>query len=77
MQIRDIDDGVYSALARHAADSGITVPELLRREITRIAARPSLEEWLKRTASRPSDIDKATVIEALDDVRGNWPHARP
>lgn len=38
VQIRDIDDEVYAALVRRAADEGITVPELLRREAVRLAA---------------------------------------
>ena len=32
VQIRDIDDDVYAALVRRAAESGVTVPDLLRRE---------------------------------------------
>ncbi len=39
IQIRDVDDGDYAALVRRAAEAGITVPELLRREIARTAAR--------------------------------------
>jgi hypothetical protein len=75
IQIRDIDDEVYAALTRRAAEAGITVPELLRREATRLAARPSVEEWLARTRRRPSDITTAEVIEALDELRGSWPDA--
>ena len=75
VQIRDIDDAVYSALARRAAESGTTVPELLRREIARLAARPTVEEWLARTRRRPSSISRAEVIEALDESRGPWPDA--
>jgi hypothetical protein len=75
IQIRDVDDEVYAALTRRAAEAGITVPELLRREATRLAARPSVEEWLARTRRRPSDITTAEVIEALDELRGSWPDA--
>ncbi len=75
IQIRDIDDEVYAALTRRAAEAGITVPELLRREATRLAARPSVEEWLARTRRRPSEITTAEVIEALDELRGPWPDA--
>jgi len=75
VQIRDIDDAVYAALARRAAESGTTVPELLRREIARLAARPTVEEWLARTRRRPSSISRAEVIEALDESRGPWPDA--
>jgi hypothetical protein len=75
VQIRDIDDEVYAALARKAATAGITVPELLRREAARLARRPSVEEWLSRTRRRPSGISRAEVLEALDEVRGEWPDA--
>ncbi len=75
VQIRDLDDDVYAALRRRAADAGLTVPELLRREATRLASRPSVEEWLARTRRRPSEIDGADVLAALDELRGPWPSA--
>jgi hypothetical protein len=75
VQIRDIDDDVYAALARRASEAGTTVPELLRREATRLARRPSMEEWLERTARRPSKISRDEVLEALDELRGPWPDA--
>ena len=77
VQIRDIDDAVYVALQRHAAEAGMSVPELLRREVARIAARPSVEEWLGRTRrGPPSTLSSRDVIEALDELRGPWPDAR-
>lgn len=75
VQIRDLDDEIYKALAQRAAGSGISVPELLRREITRLASRPSAEEWLERTRRRSSDITRAEVLEAFDEMRGPWPDA--
>jgi antitoxin FitA len=75
VQIRDVDDEVYAALARHAAEAGITVPELLRRHATRLAARPTMTEWLDRTRRRSTDIATDDVLEALDDLRGTWPDA--
>lgn len=73
IQIRDVDDEVYAALARRAAEAGITVPDLLRREAARLAARPTVEEWLARTRRRPSGITRAEIVEALDELRGPWP----
>ena len=72
VQIRDLDDEVYGRLAQRAAEAGISVPDLLRREAARLAARPSVEEWLARTRRRPSAITAAEVIEALDELRGSW-----
>ncbi len=76
IQIRDLDDDVYAALSRRAAEAGLTVPELLRREATRLAARPTIEEWLARTRRRPSAVSTADVLAALDEQRGPWPDAR-
>ena len=75
IQIRDIDDDVYVALSRRAAEVGLTVPDLLRREAARLASRPTMEEWLARTRRRPSGIGRAQVLEAVDELRGPWPDA--
>jgi len=75
VQIRDIDDDVYAALARRAAESGVTVPDLLRREATRLARRPTVDQWLERTRRRPSAVSRAEILEALDEIRGPWPGA--
>jgi antitoxin FitA len=75
VQIRDVDDDVYDALAKRAAEAGMTVPELLRRHATRLASRPSIEEWLARTRRRSTDIAPGDVFEALDEARGTWPDA--
>ncbi len=77
IQIRDLDDDVYGALVRHAGEAGISVPELLRAEATRLAARPSAREWLERTRRRDgsNDVSRLEVIAALDLHRGSWPDA--
>jgi plasmid stability protein len=75
IQIRDIDDEVYAALAKRAAEAGISVPDLLRREAARLASRPTVEEWLARTRRRPSGITRTQVLEAVDELRGPWPDA--
>jgi hypothetical protein len=75
VQIRDMDDETYAGLQRHAAAAGVSVPELLRREATRLASRPTVEEWLARTRTRRSSVTTREVIEALDELRGPWPDA--
>ncbi|HEV8055758.1 MAG TPA: hypothetical protein VGP51_04655 [Nocardioidaceae bacterium] len=75
VQIRDLDDDVYAGLARRAAESGISVPELLRLEAARLAARPSVEAWLTRTRRRSSPVSRADLLAALDEQRGSWPDA--
>lgn len=76
IQIRDLDDEVYAALSRRAAEAGISVPELLRREAARLAARPSMDDWLRRTRTRSTQIPTTEVLDAIDAWRGEWPDAR-
>jgi len=75
IQIRDLDDEVYQALVRRAAEAGVSVPDLLRREATRLASRLTVQEWLERTRRRPSTISRAEVLEAFEELRGPWPGA--
>lgn len=76
VQIRDLDDEVYAGLVRRAAEYGVSVPELLRTEAARLASRPTVEQWLDRTRQRSSDLDRAQILDALDEQRGTWPDAR-
>lgn len=76
VQIRNLDDEVYAGLVRRAAEAGLSVPELLRAEAARLAARPSMEEWLRRTRRRSSPIGRDEILAALDEQRGGWPGAR-
>ncbi|MBJ7519700.1 MAG: hypothetical protein JHC84_08395 [Solirubrobacteraceae bacterium] len=75
VQIRDLDDDVYAGLVRRAAEAGVSVPELLRAEATRLASRPSIGEWLERTRQRPAGAGRAEILAALDEHRGAWPDA--
>jgi plasmid stability protein len=75
VQIRDLDDAVYAALALRAAESGLSVPELLRAEATRLAGRPTMEAWLARTRRRSAPVTNSDVLAALDEQRGPWPDA--
>lgn len=75
IQIRDVDDRVYAALVRRAAEVGVSVPELLRAEAERLASRPSVATWLERTRGRAGAVDRAEILAALDDQRGTWPDA--
>jgi hypothetical protein len=78
VQIRNLDDDVYAALVRRGAETGISVPELLRIEATRLATQPSMQAWLKRVSDVPrrkTPTTSADIIATLDEWRGPWPDA--
>jgi hypothetical protein len=73
VQIRDLDDATYNALSRRAAENGMSVPEFLRGEIERIAARPSITAWLDQTERRSGRLRPGSPVDGLDELRGPWP----
>jgi plasmid stability protein len=50
--IREVPERVRDELAARAALQGKSMQEFLRAELERLAARPSLEAWLKQLGSR-------------------------
>ena len=44
IQIRNVPDEVHQALKIRAAKEGMSLSDFLRREVTRVADRPSLDE---------------------------------
>lgn len=50
--IRDVPNEVRDRLAGRAAREGRSMQEYLRRELKRLADRPSVEEWLQRVRER-------------------------
>lgn len=75
VQIRDLDDETYAGLVRRAADEGVSVPELLRREASRLAREPSIKQWLANLQPKSTHITREQVLETFDELRGEWPNA--
>ena len=52
IQIRNVPDEVHQALQVRAAKEGMSLSDFLRREVTKVAAKPSLEELIERIKQR-------------------------
>jgi antitoxin FitA len=52
IQLRNVPDDVHRTLKRRAAEEGTTLSELLVREVTAVARRPSLGELMQRISRR-------------------------
>ena len=73
LQIRDVPDETYQRLVLRAAEVGISVPELLRRELDKLADRATPREWLDRTRRMSGPGRESDAVAALDETRGPWP----
>ena len=50
--IRDVSESTRDELAARAAAQGQSMQEFLRGELERLAARPSLDVWLRQVRAR-------------------------
>jgi hypothetical protein len=50
--IRDVSESVRDELAARAASQGRSMQEFLRGELERLAARPSIDAWLRQVRAR-------------------------
>lgn len=72
IQVRDVPDHVHSRLKSRAAREGMTLSDFLKRELARVAGRPTMQEWLERSEQvKPlrSRRSAAQVIRGLRDSR--------
>ena len=72
IQIRNVPDEIHRTLKARAAESGVTLSELLLREARQIAERPSDEEMRRRLAElKPINLGEssAQIIRKMRDER--------
>ena len=72
IQVRDVPDSVHGVLKSRAAREGMSLSDFIKRELERVAERPTMKEWLERTAlARPIPARRtaAGIIRELRDER--------
>lgn len=73
IQIRDVSDETYQRLVQRAAEIGVSVPDLLRKEVEKLASRLSTREWLDRAQRMGGPPRSSAAVTLLDEARGPWP----
>ena len=69
IQIRNVPDELHQALKIRAAREGITMSELILRELPAIATRPSLEEIMQRVQRRKPVEGVGSIPDLLREER--------
>ena len=71
--IRGVPDAVRDELAARAASQRQSMQEFLRRELERIASRPSLDTWLQQVRGRKDAtqtlVRPSSILRARDADR--------
>lgn len=73
VQIRDVSDETYAVLRTRAAADGLSLAQFLRRELDRMADRPTMAELLERADRRRErlggGVTRAALMAALEEDR--------
>ena len=65
IQLRHVPDPLHRKLKARAALEGISLSDYLRKEVERLAERPTLQELKQRLAQRSSVVPRISPAEAV------------
>jgi plasmid stability protein len=69
IQIRDVPDFVHSTLKARAAREGMSLSDFVKRELERVAERPTMREWLERVEHAKPIKPKQTAAQLIREIR--------
>ena len=69
IQVRDVPEQVHSTLKARAAREGMSLSDFIKRELERVAKRPTAQEWLERTQQAKPIPTKRTAAQVIRELR--------
>jgi hypothetical protein len=72
VQIRDVPVQTVNVLKARAAAKGMSLSEYLRVEVERMAAEPTMDEFLARLVARPRRVVTEDVADVVREVRDEF-----
>jgi len=72
IQVRDVPEDLHRTLKARAAREGMSLSDYIKGELARLAARPTMLEWLEWTQQAPpirSRQSPARIIRELRESR--------
>ena len=69
IQIRDVPDSVHAVLKARAAREGMSLSDYIKRELERVAERPSMLEWLDMTRQAKPIATKREAVDVIRQMR--------
>lgn len=69
IQVRDVPESVHGTLKSRAAREGMSLSDFIKRELERVAERPTMQEWLERTQQARRISSGRTAARIIRDLR--------
>jgi antitoxin FitA len=71
IQIRNVPENVHRTLKIRAAREGMTLSDLIKRELAQAAERPSVQEWLEQVKQVKPISAKLTPAQLIRELRNS------
>ena len=69
IQVRDVPEHLHGTLKSRAAREGMSLSDFIKRELERVAKRPTAQEWLERTQQAKPIPTKRTAAQVIRELR--------
>jgi antitoxin FitA len=69
IQVRNVPESVHGTLKSRAAREGMSLSGFIKRELERLAERPTMREWLERTGQAKPIAGKRTAAQIIRELR--------
>jgi len=69
IQVRDVPEHVHRTLKSRAASEGMSLSDFLKKELARVAERPTMQEWLERTQKAKPIRAKSSPAQIIRELR--------
>jgi len=69
IRVRDVPDSLHGTLKSRAAREGMSLSDFIKRELERVAERPTMQEWLERTQRAKPILAKRSAAQVIRELR--------
>ena len=69
IQVRGIPESLHATLKSRAAREGMSLSDFLKKELERVAERPTMREWLERTREAKPIATKRSATRIIREMR--------
>jgi plasmid stability protein len=69
IQVRDVPDAIQVTLKTRTAREGTSLSDFIKRGLERVAERPTMREWLRRTRESKAIPAKPTAAQVIREMR--------
>jgi plasmid stability protein len=69
IQIRNVPDDIHRTLKARAAEAGMSLSDYILRDISKLAERPTLDEWFKNLRKMKPIKTRESSAEAIRAIR--------